>query len=243
MLDAWDLLHGCAKEVGAEGVVVLDLRGTRLGGCRGARRRSTAGRHVARRRSRDAHGERPGHFAGMSGRWTARPRGRSSSSTADGGARRLLPEACRRAAVGEPAIMATYVGRERLRPRRAWIWHARRVLLCALGPGGPVLATSLTVARSVAAGVGLVADGTGGAVMILLGDARREAQLREGGIRSFPVDPDGPAVARRPAPGGCGVSLRTGSASRGACWCPTTDRRRRGPRSSGPPRLRGAATR
>ena len=118
------------------------------------------------------------------------------------GARSLLPEACRRAAAGEGAIMATYVVGERLRPRRAWIWHARRVLLRALGPGGPALATSLTVARSVAAGVGLVAEGTGGAVMIRLGDARREAQLREGGIRSVPVDTDGPAIASQPAPRG-----------------------------------------
>jgi hypothetical protein len=112
------------------------------------------------------------------------------------GARTLLPEARRRAAAGECATVLIYVVRERRRPRRAWLWHARRTLRRAVGPDGSVLATSLTLSRSVVAGVGLVAAGTGGAVMVRADDARREAELHDGHIPRLSVDPDG--LAARP---------------------------------------------
>lgn len=86
--------------------------------------------------------------------------------------------------------MLVYVVSERRRPRRAWLWLARRTLNRAVGRGGPALATCLTLSRSVTAGVGLVAAGTGGAVMIRLGDTRREVELRDKRIPQFPVDPD-----------------------------------------------------
>jgi nucleotide-binding universal stress UspA family protein len=117
------------------------------------------------------------------------------------GASCLLPEARRRADAGEAAAMLVYVVAERRRPRRAWLWHARRTLRRAVGSGGPALATSLTLARSVAAGVGLVAQGTGGAVMIRPGDARHEAQLAERRIRPLPVDTDAAAMPSNPGPG------------------------------------------
>jgi nucleotide-binding universal stress UspA family protein len=117
------------------------------------------------------------------------------------GASSLLPEARRRADAGEAAAMLVYVVGERRRPRRAWLWHARRTLRRAVGSGGPALATSLMLARSVAAGVGLVAQGTGGVVMIRPGDARREAQLAERRIRPLPVDTDAPAMPSNPGPG------------------------------------------
>jgi hypothetical protein len=104
------------------------------------------------------------------------------------GSRELLPEARELADAGDRTIILLYVVRMRRRPRRVWLWHGRRVIRRALGASGPRLATSLTLSRSIAAGVGMVAAATGGSVMIRLGDADRDAELRTRCIPRLAVD-------------------------------------------------------
>ena len=113
------------------------------------------------------------------------------------GARELLPDARAMADAGEGAVMLVYVVGARWRPRRLWLRHGRGVIRRALGPGGPGRAISLTVCASVVAGVALAADASGGLVLIRLGDARREAELRSRRISRIAVDVRG----RRPGRG------------------------------------------
>ncbi len=111
------------------------------------------------------------------------------------GARTLLPEAGRLADRGDRAIMLVYVVGMRRRPRRAWLWHGRRVIRRALGPSGSTVASSLLCSETVTTGAGLAAVATGGVVMIRLGDVNREAELRARGIAHSALD------VVRPGPG------------------------------------------
>lgn len=108
----------------------------------------------------------------------------------------LLPEARRLADVGDRRILLVYVVGMRRRPRRAWLWHGRRVVVHALGPSGPSVATSLMCSETVTKGVGLAAVATGGAVMIRSDDVGREGELRASRIAHFALD------VIRPGPGG-----------------------------------------
>ena len=112
------------------------------------------------------------------------------------GARTLLPAARRLADLGDRPIMLVYVVGMRRRPRRAWQWHGRRVILHALGPSGPSVASSLMRSATVTKGVRLAAVATGGTVMIRRGDVQREGELRAMRIATFAVD------VVRPGPGG-----------------------------------------
>jgi hypothetical protein len=107
-------------------------------------------------------------------------------------ARALVPEARRLAAEGERSIVLVYVVPSRRRPRRLWLWLGRRTIRRVLGPHGSSMATVLTVSRSVIAGVGLVASATGGEVVVRLGDARRDAELRTRCIPRLALDPARP---------------------------------------------------
>ena len=118
------------------------------------------------------------------------------------GARTLLPEARLLAEAGDRAIMLVYVVGRRRRPRRAWLWHGRRAIRRAVGTRPPALATSLTLAESVIAGLGLAAAATGGSVMIRLGDSRHDAELRAKGIPRLALDhrPERPIRPAGPPP-------------------------------------------